>query len=155
MELREKGLGGWDKKEYASQGDDALGGWGGTHVLSGYSHDNDSPGAPKMPPNVMVSEIPSRSANASPASFSRTMSPAPSLAQPVPQSARQWGGGNPGGMIQNAGNAYSGAYGGNQNYSGGQNIPRSPSFQDGSHVVQPQQQRGYPGGYSHGGYQRF
>jgi hypothetical protein len=29
IQLREKGMGGWDTKEVASQGDDALGGWGG------------------------------------------------------------------------------------------------------------------------------
>lgn len=33
MELREKGIGGWDEGAYAKQGDDALGGWGGTQYV--------------------------------------------------------------------------------------------------------------------------
>lgn len=138
MELREKGLGGWDKNAYAIQGEDALGGWGGSHVAPGTTT-ADVPPVPKLPSNVMVGEIPSRSN--SPA-ISRSMSPAiptftsPPLAAPAPQSARQWSGGN----MQNADNAYTGGYGSSPN------IPRSPSFP---------QQPGYSGGYSQGGYQRF
>jgi hypothetical protein len=73
----------------------------------------------------------------------RVLSPA--LVSPVPQKA--WDGGNVGGMIHNAGNAYSGGYGGSNN------IPRSPSFPLSPQTPQPN--RGYPGGYSNGGYQRF
>ena len=148
MELREKGLGGWDKSEFASQGDDALGGWGGSYVRPG-TKAADIPGAAKSPSNVVANEVPLRMN--SPAA-SATSPPArmqtPSLASPVPQSPRLWSGGNAGGMIHNAGNAYSGGYGGSNN------IPRSPSF-----PLSPQvpQQRGYPGGYhsTSGGYQRF
>jgi len=163
MELREKGLGGWDKNAYATQGDDALGGWGGTHATTP---------VPKIPFNVMVSEreIPSRSDSASPAisramtsspaTIGRAMSPTvPNFAQPFtqspqqaqsqphPRSPQQWSG-NQGGMIQNAGNSYSGGYGGNPNgYSGGNMNPqREPSFGQ-----VPQQQRGF----GNGGYQRF
>ncbi|KAH6666863.1 glycoside hydrolase family 16 protein [Halenospora varia] len=50
--------------------------------------------------------------------------------------AQQWNGGNQGGPISNAGNAYNGGYSGG--YAGGNQIPRSPSF------------RG-----NNGGYQRF
>jgi len=148
MELREKGLGGWDNGAYAKQGEDALGGWGGSHVNGAAT-----PPVPKLPSNVMTTEVPSR-AN-SPA-ISRSMSPAiprvmsPSIIAPIPTSPRQWNGGNSGGMIQNAGNAYSGGYQGN--YGANTNIPRSPSFPLSPNVPQ---QRGYPGGYSQGGYQRF
>jgi hypothetical protein len=134
MELREKGLGGWDTKEFAHQGEDALGGWGGSHVPAGM--------------NVALNEVPSRSNSpalprgADPISRMQT----PSLKSPISQSPRAWNGGNRGGLIQNAGNAYSGGYGGGSN-----NIPRSPSF-----PLSPQiPQRGYPGGYNNGGYARF
>ncbi|KUJ06642.1 uncharacterized protein LY89DRAFT_726321 [Mollisia scopiformis] len=142
MELREKGLGGWDQGAYAKQGDDALGGWGGAHVPPGYAA--DAPALPKMPSNVMVNEVPSRMN--SPA-FERSMSPVsrhqtPALVSPGPESPRTWNGGNQGGMIHNAGNAYSGGYGGSSN------IPRSPSFPLGKSVP-PQR------GFSSGGYQRF
>jgi hypothetical protein len=171
MELREKGLGGWDNGSFATQGEDALGGWGGSHVAA-----SDAPPIPKMPGNVMANEVPSRSMSPSvppsrlmspqpqePA-IPRMMSPQPTLIAPQPQSPRAWSGGNQGGMIHNAGNAYSGgfggnpiggAYGGNQTggYGGSPNIPRSPSFPL-SPQEPPQSQRGY-GGYSQGGYQRF
>jgi len=138
MELREKGLGGWDNGAYEKQGEDALGGWGGSHVAPGQASEMPPP-MPKLPSNISVSEVPSRSQ--SPA-IVRNGSPA--LVSPVPQKA--WNGGNVGGMIHNAGNAYSGGYGGSNN------IPRSPAFPS---SPQPQQNRGYPGGYQSGGYQRF
>jgi hypothetical protein len=147
MEMREKGLGGWDDGAYASQGEDALGGWGGTHVAP-QDRKNILP-APKFPGNAVVNDAPSR-VN-SPAISSRVNSPAPrlqtpQLVSPQPQSARGWNGGNVGGAIHNAGNAYSGGYGGSSNG------PRSPGFPPSPQVPQ---QRGYPGGYAAGGYQRF
>jgi hypothetical protein len=147
MELREKGLGGWDTKEFATQGEDALGGWGGSHIPTG-TKASDIPPVPKFPGNVALNEVPSRSNSPAlprgtdPVSRMQT----PSLQSPVPQSPRAWNGGNQGGLIQNAGNAYSGGYGGSTN------IPRSPSFPLSSQVPQ---QRGYPGGYNNGGYSRF
>jgi len=135
MELREKGLGGWDAN--STRGEDALGGWAGSH------NQDAPPPVPKMPMNAMANEVPSRTP--SPA-IQRSMSP--QIVSPIPQSPMQpaWNGGNQGGMIHGAGNAYSGGYGGNAN------IPRSPSF-----PLNPQvpQQRGFPGGFNHGGYQRF
>lgn len=140
MELREKGIGGWDEGAYAKQGDDALGGWGGTHVPPGKkATDFDFPDV-KSPANVTANEVPSR-VN-SPA-IPRVMSPpsrmqTPSIVSPMPQSPlpRAWTGGNEGGMIHNAGNPYSGAYGGSN---------RSPSFP----LTSPAPvQRGYPGGYT-------
>jgi hypothetical protein len=147
MELREKGLGGWDSKEFDHQGEDALGGWGGSHVPAG-TKATDIPPLPKFPGNVALNEVPSRSNNpplprgADPISRMQT----PSLTSPVPQNPTAWNGGNKAGLIQNAGNAYSGGYGGSTN------ILRSPSF-----PLSPQvpQQRGYPGGYNAGGYSRF
>lgn len=141
MELREKGLGGWDQGAYAKQGEDALGGWGGAHVPPGYAA--DAPTLPKMPSNVMVTEVPSR-VN-SPA-IQRSVSPisrnqTPSAISPG-GSQRSWNGGNQGGMVHDAGNAYSGGYG------GASNIPRSPSFPFGGEI--PQQRS-----FSNGGYQRF
>ena len=139
MELREKGLGGWDKNAYASQGDDALGGWGGTHVA------NSTPtasSAPKFTP-VATHEIPSRSS--SPDSHHAPAAPSP------------WNGGNQGGMIHNAHNAYNGGYSQNTN------IPRSPNFPlasqaGGSFNAQgafpPSGNGGGFGGSQHGGYQR-
>ncbi|CZR70217.1 related to cell wall protein YGR189c [Phialocephala subalpina] len=149
MELREKGLGGWDKGAFEKQGEDALGGWGDprrSHVPQGYV--TDEPTLPKLPSNVMVKEVPSR-VN-SPA-ITRSVSPisrhqTPFIVNPVPQSPRGWNGGNQGGMIQDAGNAYSGGYGGNTNFSN--NFSRSPSFPLGG-SVSPQR------GPSNSGYQRF
>jgi len=117
MELREKGLGGWDKN--TTQGEDALGGWGGTHVSK----------ADEIAPMPV---IPNTAFAASANSPSRTNSPAPTIprvgspgvATPMPQSPRQWSGGNNGGMIQNAQNAYSGAYGQGPSH----NFSRSPSY---------------------------
>jgi hypothetical protein len=134
MEMREKGLGGWDDGAYATQGEDALGGWGGTHVVPQDRKDV----LPKFPGNAVVNEGPSR-VN-SPAISSRVNSPAPrlqtpQLVSPQPQSARVWNGG-----------AYSGGYGGSSN------CPRSPGFPPSPQVPQ---QRGYTGGYATGGYQRF
>jgi hypothetical protein len=144
MELREKGIGGWDEGAYAKQGDDALGGWGGTHVPPGTkATDFDFPDVKKAPVNVASNEIPLRAQ--SPA-LPRMMSPVsrmqtPSIISPMPQSPipRAWTGGNDGGLIHNAGNAYSGAYGGSNNMS------RNPNFPVTSPVPV---QRGYPGGYS-------
>ncbi|KAH6703108.1 concanavalin A-like lectin/glucanase domain-containing protein [Leptodontidium sp. MPI-SDFR-AT-0119] len=139
VELREKGLGGWDKGAYERQGDDALGGWGGTYVPQGIKA-SDFP-EPKSPANVAVNELPPR-VN-SPISRSQT----PSLVSPIPQSPRTWNGGMSAGLTNSAGNAYTGGYGGSNN------IARSPSFPVTSPA--PSQSRGYPGGYSNGGYQKF
>jgi hypothetical protein len=144
MELREKGIGGWDEGAYAKQGDDALGGWGGTHVPAGTkATDFDFPDV-KTPANVATNQVPSR-VN-SPA-IPRGMDPisrmqTPSIVSPMPQSPlpRTWTGGNAGGMIHNAGNAYSGAYGG----VGSSHSPMTPGFP----LASPSPaQRGYPGGY--------
>jgi hypothetical protein len=133
MELREKGLGGWDKKEFDHQGEDALGGWGGSFVPAGTQANALPAEKSKFPGSVSVNEVPSRMQT-------------PSLASPAPQSPRQWSGGNQGGLVQNAGNAYSGGYGGNPN------IPRSPAFPLSPQV--PQQRS--PGGYTNNaGYSRF
>lgn len=120
MELREKGLGGWDKNSFATQGEDALGGWGGSHVAPGTKVE-DIP-LPKMPSNIMVTEVPTR---VNSPVISRSMTPTiPQIVSPIPQSPRvpDWTGGSQGGMIHNAGNSYSGGYGGNPTQS------RSPSF---------------------------
>lgn len=174
MELREKGLGGWDQG--SKQGEDALGGWGGTHVVGG-AGEKDVPPVPTVPAGVAYGGRISRSA--SPAVS--TGVPREGNMSPAPQSPRQWGGGNQGGMIHNAGNAYTGAFGGNTNYNAApanysnpssnsgnsyygnsngysnpsndynnftpQNFERSPSFGQ-----VPQQGRRFSG---HGGYQRF
>ena len=150
MELREKGLGGWDSGAYEKQGDDALGGWGGSHIVPGTQAASYST-VPKMPSNISNNEMPSRSMSpavpgmGSPALQTPSRVLSPPLLSPAPQ--KTWNGGNSGGMIHNAGNAYSGAYGGSNN------IPRSPSFPLSPQTPQPN--RGYPGGYSNGGYQRF
>lgn len=150
MELREKGIGGWDENAFKNQGDDALGGWGGTHVPAGTkATDFDFPDpVDKNGPVVMANEIPQ--GNDVPRGFEfetsaqptipRVMSPVsriqtPNIVQPIPQSPRAWTGGNAGGMIHNAGNAYNGGYGGPS---------RSPSFP----LQSTQQNYG-------GGYQRF
>jgi len=147
MELREKGLGGWDKGAYEKLGEDALGGWGGSHMASG-SHADVPPPVPKLPSNLSVNEVPSRST--SPV-IPRMGSPAiqvpgrvlsPPHVSPNPQKA--WNGGNVGGMIHSAGNAYSGGYGGSNN------TPRSPSF-----PLSPQLTKEYPRSHSNGSYQRF
>jgi len=141
MELREKGLGGWDNGAFEKQGEDALGGWGGSHVAAGSVQPT-----PKFPSNVSVDEMP-RSLSPS---IPRMGSPAlqapprvlsPALVSPVPQKA--WNEGNVGGLMNSTDNSYSGGY-------GGSNIPRSPSFP----ASPPQQSRGFPGATS-GGYQRF
>jgi hypothetical protein len=124
MELREKGLGGWDKGSYATQGEDALGGWGGQHATAGARGADAPPPVPKLPGNVSVHDAPSRVQ--SPVSRNGTPS--------------NWNGGNSGGMIHNAHNAYSGGYGGSNN------IPRSPNFPLASQGVFSS---------SNGGYQRF
>lgn len=150
MELREKGLGGWDNGAYEKQGEDALGGWGGQHVAPG-TKAADIPPVPKLPGSLSINEVPSRSMSpaiprmGSPAIQAPSRVLSPPLVSPVPQKA--WNGGNVGGMIHNAGNAYSGGYGGSNN------IPRSPSFPLSPQTPQPG--RGYPGGYSNGGYERF
>ena len=62
IQLREKGLGGWDNKEFASQGDDALGGWGGTHVVDGAQVPRGADSSPiKSPAVASLNQVPSRS----------------------------------------------------------------------------------------------
>lgn len=136
MELREKGIGGWDKDAYAKQGDDALGGWGGTKAS-----DFDFPDVKKSPVTATSNEIPS---GFNSPEIPRVLSPlsrmqSPPIVSPVLQSPLPgaWTGGNEGGMIHNAGNAYSGVFGGS-NAQRGPYSPASPS----------PGQRGYPGGYS-------
>lgn len=177
MALREKGLGGWDQDAYATQGEDALGGWGGTHVPSQEAKNalaerdlekepiasvaevpsslrNASPTLPQVsqPANRGINGSPApvnRGFNNSPAPINRNMNMSPALIAPQPRSPR-WNGGNEGGLINNAGNAYNGGYKG---YGGSQNVSRSPSYND---QPMPQQQRGY-GGYanSNQGYHGF
>ena len=165
MELREKGLGGWDQNS-TKQGEDALGGWGGTHIPK----DGEAvPPVPPMPTNVFA---------ASASTPSRTNSPAPTIplvgspgiAAPMPQSPRQWSGGNSGGMIHNAQNAYSGGYGQgpSQNFSRSPSYAASnaPSFNSQTPTYQsrspsfpsqggPQANYSLSYGQSQGGYQRF
>src|SRR5207237_4832934 len=112
---------------YAKQGDDALGGWGGSHVVPAARSAESPPPMPKLPVGVAVSAVPSR-ANS------------PLARQASPQT---WNGGNQGGVAQNA---YSGGYG------GANNIPRSPNFP----LSPPPAQQGYSGPFNNnGGYQRF
>ncbi|RDL36425.1 Uncharacterized protein BP5553_05777 [Venustampulla echinocandica] len=66
VELREKGMGGWDNREFANQGDDALGGWGGSHVVAGSStraRGNDVPTLPEISGNTGANDFPLRSPN--------------------------------------------------------------------------------------------
>ncbi|KIM99579.1 glycoside hydrolase family 16 protein [Oidiodendron maius Zn] len=135
IQLREKGLGGWNKKEYESQGEDALGGWGGEHVAPGTKVDGDgispvyhSPASPGL-----RSPVPGRA---------RTMSPGPLVA---PQPQRAWNGSPQQGSFASY---------------GGQRSPQSPNFPLASPQGPPQ---GYGNGYGNGGgygnarggYQRF
>lgn len=134
VELREKGLGGWDSS--STLGEDALGGWGGSHVPQGYEKEPEPP-VPTIPSNMMGNEVPSRMA--SPAGYKNSgagmdRSWTPPVLSPVPQSPAQMG------LIQNAGNAYSGGYGGNRN------IPSSPQFPSQPHQQPPP--GGFPGVYS-------
>jgi len=136
MALREKGLEGWDQGSYATQGDDALGGWGGQPTRA-----SQIPPMPTPPSAAVIGN-----------NVSRMGSPAPTSPVAVsPQSPRQWTGGNSGGMIHDAHNSYSGAY-------GGANLPRTQSFasQAPSHPAQGPQ-AGFNGGYgnSQSAYQRF
>ncbi|CZT08605.1 related to cell wall protein YGR189c [Rhynchosporium agropyri] len=119
VELREKGLGGWDKGAYERQGDDALGGWGGTYVPQ-VAKAADFP-EPKTTAGGTVREPPSRIS--SPVSINST----PSLAGPVSQSPWNGGGGS-GGLMDGAGNAYTGGYGGR----GGQGQQRGYSDHGGN-----------------------
>lgn len=131
-----RGLGGWDKNAYATQGDDALGGWGGSHI-TGASSATAGSGTAKFAA-VATSEVPSRSNS-------------PDSHRPAPS---PWTGGNQGGMIHNAHNAYNGGY------SQANNIPHSPNFplaSQGSFHGQgafPNPNAGFRGS-QHGGYQRF
>ncbi|KAL2062574.1 hypothetical protein VTL71DRAFT_5646 [Oculimacula yallundae] len=142
VELREKGLGGWDKGAYERQGDDALGGWGGTYVPQ-ETKAADLP-EPKQSANVMVHELPSRAH--SPIPRYQT----PSLVSPIPQSPRAWTGANPVASANSAGNAYIGGYGG---YERSNRISRGPTLP--LLFPAPSQSRGYTGGYASGGYQKF
>lgn len=154
MELREKGLGGWDQN--SRQGEDALGGWGGTHL----SREEAAPPMPALPGSALAApaNIPSR--HNSPAPTAPLLG-SPGEAAPMPPNPRQWTGGNNGGMIQNAQNAYSGAYG----QGPSRNFSRSPSYASQTPTYQSQgpsfpsqgPQADYQPSYgqSQGGYQRF
>lgn len=54
IQLREKGLGGWDAKELETQGDDALGGWGGAHAAPGTKFDEPAPSPILEPPAAVT-----------------------------------------------------------------------------------------------------
>jgi hypothetical protein len=54
IQLREKGLGGWDAKEYATLGEDALGGWGGAHAAPGAKTDEADPSPILEPPTAVT-----------------------------------------------------------------------------------------------------
>ncbi|TAQ89780.1 hypothetical protein B7494_g1851 [Chlorociboria aeruginascens] len=146
MDLRERGLGGWDKDAYEKQGDDALGGWGGTHI-SPADMNTASKGA-----DLQKDEFPLRANSPvrtmSPAQISRVASP--TIAAPVP--TRMWNGGNEQDL---------GAFTQNNGYAGSNNIPRSPSLgMNGGYrsPAPPQQDRGFPfpnASLNRGGYQRF
>lgn len=128
--LRNQGLGGWDQN--TTQGEDALGGWQSNQRST-------DPPVPKVP------TVTEREMEIATSPISRTGSPA------------VWNGGNPGGMIHNAQNSYTGGYGANRN------IPSSPSFplaSQSNHSDYGFPQQGYetqqPGGFSrNGGYSRF
>lgn len=133
IQLREKGLGGWDKGAYEQQGEDALGGWGGTHVPAGtrasqlppMPQSPHSPRSPSSASNFDLNRAPTVPAVGGFAPPARVLSPAqmqnprspspgiqrngtPVLQQPAPRTPQQaWDGQN----------AYSDAH-----------IPTSPGF---------------------------
>ncbi|CAG8978475.1 hypothetical protein HYALB_00005049 [Hymenoscyphus albidus] len=84
MELQQKGQGGYNERDLANQGEDALGGWGTAHATS-------NPDEPESPTS-------SRNAQKQ------------TLLGDVPLRANEWHGGNQGGMIHDAGNARTGLY---------------------------------------------
>lgn len=96
MELREKGLGGWDPN--STLGDDALGGWGGTHVGPGIRAADFSD--EKNTPTITSREIPSRMNMNTPASGFRgvemqterhsIVSPSAMPQNPMPTLPRSW-----------------------------------------------------------------
>lgn len=139
LELREKGLGGWDKNAYA-QGEDALGGWNSNAASSTDKFGGSAVSAQAVP---LV-----RAGSESPGS---------------PRITPAWAGGNQGGMIHNAQNSYTGGYNPSSNssaYGSNQNIPRSPNFPLASQTSY-NSQGGFPPasnagfGTTHNGYQRF
>jgi hypothetical protein len=173
MELREKGLGGWDKREVAHLGDDALGGWGGTHVPAGTKTEDldairpataSGPFADKHAINTPAQEFPFPSTAA--AAAPRTGSPAlprvnspgipryqtPSLVSPQPQTPAR---------------SFSSHNGSFTNNAGAFNNPRpmnsrtpsfplqGPSSSSSPRIASPPLPR-FPGGNNfNGGYQRF
>lgn len=134
MELRNKGLGGWDQN--TSQGEDALGGWQSRQSLMSGA----TPPVPKVPTHVAEREM-----GSSP--VSRTASPA------------AWNGGNSGGMIHNAQNSYTGGYTANRNIPTSPNFPLASQSNHSDYGFPSQQ--GFPtqpqnnGFGRHGGYSRF
>jgi hypothetical protein len=174
IQLREKGLGGWDNKEFASQGDDALGGWGGTHIVDGAEALNKADSSPIESPAVAsLNQVPSRSntpgfrsnppgyGNNPPVYRNNTPgygSNTPMLRSNTPGAARTMSPA-PSRMMSPAPNllapqpqrTWSGAPQGAMNpgitsYGSSRNIPQSPNFPP----VSPQGR-----GPSRGGYQRF
>ncbi|KAG9243929.1 concanavalin A-like lectin/glucanase domain-containing protein [Calycina marina] len=144
MELREKGLGGFDKN--SRLGDDALGGWGGSYA--------DAPAGGVVPPistNVFEN-------TASGNSTSKANSAASTVPLMSPESPRGWQVGDRGGLIANAQNAYSGGY--NQ-VPNANNYLRSSSYNSAAPSASFPTQGGQPqgpsqeSGSSNGGYSRF
>ncbi|KAF4624498.1 hypothetical protein G7Y89_g13672 [Cudoniella acicularis] len=143
MELREKGYGGWDNGAYGSQGEDALGGWGGTHVQHGIKA-ADMPPMPRMPSNAVTAaggdDFPLRAKSpglsrvggpVSAISVGGRGSPAPLVSPTQPTSPRAWNSSNNNGLIHDTHNPRTGGY------AGTGRVSRAPSFQ------------------RNGGYQRF
>ncbi|KAG9234692.1 concanavalin A-like lectin/glucanase domain-containing protein [Amylocarpus encephaloides] len=104
MELMEKSQGGWNKRDLASQGEDALGGWGSRHATPSIK-DEVEPGYRANDDYYQRSDSPA---------FSRSGSSvhSPTLLGQVPLRANEWNGGNSGGIIHSAGNATKGGYSG-------------------------------------------
>ncbi|RDW95195.1 hypothetical protein BP5796_00958 [Coleophoma crateriformis] len=163
MELREQGLGGWDSQR--ALGEDSLGGWAGN--AANMEKSGHVPPVPKLPGNVSVNEVPSRSGTPGTGmGIDRGMarSPAATIVSPIPQSPARgnWNGGNDGGFNSNVDTAYHGGYGGNRSPAspgdfdfGGQQPVWAQQPQQTWPQQQPQQQpeRSFP--RSHQGYQQF
>lgn len=123
MELKQKGQGGWNDRDVASQGEDALGGWGAAHATPSAADRGD--------------DFPLRSENGS--------QPSTLLGQ-VPLRANEWRGGNAGGKIHEAGNANQGAYRGSE--SPAFPFPRQGSSHSNERGLIGSAHSAYSGGYA-------